>query len=57
MEARSSIDGGCGIATVEGRIHEHGDLVVVSGNQIKVFKPLMKLKTRSRKKEEVGGCC
>jgi hypothetical protein len=57
MEARSLSDGGCGIISVGGRNHEHGDLVVANGNQEKVFKPLMKSKTRSRKKEEVEGCC
>jgi hypothetical protein len=57
MEARSLSDGGCGIISVGGRTREHGDLVAANGNQEKVFKPLMKSKTRSRKKEEVGGCC
>jgi hypothetical protein len=57
MKARSSSDGGCGITSVGGRIHEHHDSVVVDGKQKNVFKPLIKLRTRSRQKEEVGGCC
>jgi hypothetical protein len=57
MKARSSNDGGCGIASVGRRTHEHRDLVVASGKQKKVLKPLMKLRTRSRKKKEVRGFC
>ncbi len=57
MKARSSIDGGCGITSVGGRIHEHCDSMVVDGKQKNVFKPLMKLRISFRQKEEVGGCC
>lgn len=57
MKARSSSDGGRDITCVGGRTHEHCDLVVVDGKQKNVFKPLMKLRTRSRQKAEVGGCC
>jgi hypothetical protein len=46
-----------GSASVWGGIHEYGDWEVVGGGQKKVFRPLLKWKTKSRKDEEVWGCC
>jgi hypothetical protein len=46
-----------GSVSVGGGIHEYGDWEVVGGGQEKVFKFLQKWKTRSRKNEEVWGCC
>jgi hypothetical protein len=42
MEARVSSDVSCGYTSLGvGGIHEYGDLEATSGNQEKVFKPLM----------------
>jgi hypothetical protein len=42
---------------MNGGTHEYGDWEVVGGGQEKVFKPLLKWKARSKKEEEVLGCC
>jgi hypothetical protein len=43
MEAKISSDVGCGYTSLGvGGTHEYGDLEAASGDQEKVFKPLMK---------------